>query len=63
VMVHIPNTEPMKIEALRSHMAGGILILLLMLARWLVRARRRPRPAIRCSIASPGPRIGFSIPR
>jgi cytochrome b561 len=27
VMVKIPNTDPMKIEALRSHMSGGILIL------------------------------------
>src|SRR5579872_3193474 len=25
-MVHIPNSDPMKIEALRSHMAGGIAI-------------------------------------
>src|SRR5258708_2704118 len=27
VMVKIPNSDPMKIEALRSHMAGGSLIL------------------------------------
>src|SRR5258708_1518347 len=39
VMVKIPNSDPMKIEALRSHMAGGSLILLLMLIRLLVRAR------------------------
>jgi cytochrome b561 len=46
VMVHIPNSEPMKIEALRSHMACGILILLLMPARWLVRGRTaHPAPA------------------
>src|SRR5712671_217963 len=39
VMVRIPNTDPMKLEALRSHMAGGGVILLLMLIRLLVRAR------------------------
>jgi cytochrome b561 len=39
VMAKIPNTDPMKIEALRSHMIGGILILALMLVRLLVRAR------------------------
>jgi cytochrome b561 len=39
VMVHIPNTDPMKLEALRSHMAGGAVILLLMLVRFFVRAR------------------------
>ncbi|HEV3372555.1 MAG TPA: cytochrome b/b6 domain-containing protein [Xanthobacteraceae bacterium] len=39
VMVKIPNSDPMKIEALRSHMAGGSLILLLMLVRLFVRTR------------------------
>src|SRR5258708_5832 len=39
VMVKIPNSDPTKIEALRSHMIGGSLILLLMLARLFVRAR------------------------
>src|SRR5260221_1858717 len=39
VMVRIPNTDPMKFEALRSHMAGGVVILLLMLIRLFVRAR------------------------
>jgi cytochrome b561 len=39
VMVKIPNTDPMKIEALRSHMSGGILILVLMLVRLFVRTR------------------------
>jgi cytochrome b561 len=39
VIVKIPNTDPMKIEALRSHMAGGSVILLLMLIRLFVRAR------------------------
>lgn len=46
VMVKIPNTDPMKLEALRSHMAGGILILILMLIRLVVRTRtRHPAPA------------------
>jgi cytochrome b561 len=39
VMVRIPNTDPMKIEALRSHMIGGSLILVLMLSRLFVRTR------------------------
>src|SRR5712672_3220162 len=39
VMVKIPNTDPMKFEALRSHMLGGTLILVLMLARLVVRVR------------------------
>ena len=37
VMVKIPNGDPMKIEALRSHMTGGVLILLLMVVRVIVR--------------------------
>ena len=36
VMVKIPNTSPMKFEALRSHMLGGTLILVLMLVRLVV---------------------------
>ena len=39
VMAKLPNTDPMKYEALRSHMAGGGLILALMLVRLLVRTR------------------------
>jgi cytochrome b561 len=39
VLVKIPNTDPSKIEALRQHMAGGILLLTLMLIRWVVRVR------------------------
>jgi cytochrome b561 len=39
VMVKIPNSDPMKIEALRSHTIGGGLILTLVLIRLLVRAR------------------------
>jgi cytochrome b561 len=46
VMVRIPNTDPMKLEALRSHMTGGVLIVVLMLVRLLVRTRtRHPAPA------------------
>jgi cytochrome b561 len=39
VLVKIPNTDPSKIEALRQHMAGGTLLLALMLIRWVVRVR------------------------
>src|ERR1700746_3355517 len=46
VMVKIPNTDPMKIEALRSHMSGGMAILVLMLIRLVTRLRTaRPEPA------------------
>ena len=46
VMARIPNGDPMKIEALRSHMLGGLAILLLMLVRLGVRlGTARPRPA------------------
>jgi len=45
VMVKIPNTDPMKLEALRSHMIGGSLILVLMLGRLVVRLRTR-HPAL-----------------
>jgi cytochrome b561 len=41
VMARIPNTDPMKFEALRSHMLGGTLILVLMLVRLVVRIRTR----------------------
>lgn len=41
VMAPLPNDDPMKLEALRSHMVGGVLILLLMLVRLFVRARTR----------------------
>ena len=39
VLVKIPNTDPMKVEALREHMGGGILLLALMLTRLAVRLR------------------------
>jgi cytochrome b561 len=39
VMVKIPNTDPMKFEALRSHMGGGMAILVLMLVRLVIRSR------------------------
>lgn len=46
VLVKIPNTDPMKIQALRQHMAGGILLLVLMLTRLVVRLRTaHPAPA------------------
>ena len=46
VMAKIPNTDPLKPEALRSHMSGGVLILILMLVRLFVRTRtRHPAPA------------------
>jgi cytochrome b561 len=39
VLVKIPNSDPSKIEALRQHMAAGILLLTLMLIRLVVRVR------------------------
>ena len=46
VMVKIPNTDPMKFEALRSHMGGGMAILVLMLVRLVIRYRSaHPEPA------------------
>jgi cytochrome b561 len=44
VMVKIPNGDPMKIEALRTHMTGGISILSLMLVRLIVRTRSARPP-------------------
>jgi cytochrome b561 len=46
VMAKMTNSDPMKIEALRSHMSGGVAILVLMLLRLGVRSSAtRPRPA------------------
>jgi cytochrome b561 len=45
VMVKIPNSSPMKIEALRSHMIGGTAILILMLLRLAVRGVSAHPPA------------------
>jgi cytochrome b561 len=46
VMAPTPNGDPAKIEALRAHMAGGGIILALMLLRLLLRARTaHPAPA------------------
>jgi cytochrome b561 len=39
VLAKIPNSDPLKLEALRPHMIGGVLILVLMLVRLLVRTR------------------------
>ena len=47
VLVKIPNSDPVKIDALRQHMTGGVLILALMLVRLLVRVRTtHPAPAL-----------------
>ena len=43
-MAPMPNTDPMKAEALRAHMTGGLLILLLMLLRLVVRRTTRHPP-------------------
>lgn len=46
VMAKMSNADPMKLEALRSHMIGGSLILALMLLRLLVRqTTHHPMPA------------------
>jgi cytochrome b561 len=46
VLVHIPNDATMKIEGLRSHMIGGLLILTFMLVRLAVRgATAKPADA------------------
>lgn len=46
VMVKIPNASPMKIEALRSHISGGMAILFLMLVRLAIRSQTaHPAPA------------------
>jgi cytochrome b561 len=44
VMAKMSNSDPQKLEALRAHMSGGTLILILMLTRLFVR-RRTARPA------------------
>jgi cytochrome b561 len=41
VLVKIPNTDPMKIVALRQHLIGGSLLLGLMLVRLVVRVSTR----------------------
>src|SRR5579871_3814401 len=46
VLVKTPNTDPMKIEALRSHMTGGMAIMALMLIRLAIRSQTaHPAPA------------------
>ena len=45
VMAKLPNSDPMKLEALRSHVIGGLLIAALMLLRLVVRLRTRHPPA------------------
>jgi len=44
VMARMPNSDPMKLEALRSHMSGGAAILVLMLIRLFVRSSTRRPP-------------------
>ena len=44
IMAKLPNSDPMKLEALRSHMFGGGLILALMLVRLFVRTRTTHPP-------------------
>jgi len=47
VMARIPTSDPSKIDALRGHMAGGILILTLMLVRLVIRfGTHRPARAL-----------------
>ena len=46
VMVKIPNADPMKVHALRNHLLGGALVLVLTLARLMLRVRtQHPAPA------------------
>jgi cytochrome b561 len=46
VMAKMPNSDPMKLEALRSHMIGGGLIFILMSVRLVVRMQTtHPAPA------------------
>jgi cytochrome b561 len=52
VMVKIPNSDPMKFEALRSHMLGGMAIVFLMVIRLIIRSRTQ-HPAA-ASTGSPG---------
>lgn len=51
VLVKIPNTDPMKVEGLRQHLAGGTLLVVLMLLRLVARVRTA-HPA-RASTGSP----------
>jgi cytochrome b561 len=45
-LVKIPNADPAKIEGLRAHMSGGMIILVLMLIRLVVRSSStHPAPA------------------
>ena len=43
-MAPMPNTNPMKADALRAHMSGGLVILVLMLLRLVVRHATRHPP-------------------
>jgi cytochrome b561 len=46
VLAKIPNADPAKIEGLRAHMSGGMIILVLMLIRLVIRTTSaHPAPA------------------
>ena len=45
VLTHIPNDSAQKIEGLRAHMSGGLLILFLLTLRLIVRAKTVRPPA------------------
>jgi cytochrome b561 len=46
IIVNIPNDDPAKIDRLRTHMVFGTLVLVVMLARLILRnTTRRPEPA------------------
>jgi cytochrome b561 len=46
IMVHIPNSDPAKVDALRAHMLAGILVLTAMVTRLVLRnTTRHPPPA------------------
>lgn len=44
-LAQTPNSDPQKLDALRGHMAGGMLILALMVIRFIVRATTAHPPA------------------
>jgi cytochrome b561 len=62
VLVDIPNSDPMKIDALRQHMTAGVLILALMLVRLLVRTRTTPGSGIVRQCAAEQARLGLAPP-
>ena len=65
LLAETPNADPRKIDILRAHMTGGVVIFVLMLIRFVVRMRRRGRPrrrpAVACSTAWRRSRITASM--